>query len=128
MKPVAEPRRVEPPKPAAVAAAAAPRPAAPLPSTVTLAAPENPAPRPAAVQTEAKAPRVTTPVPETKPASLPGWTVRDVRGGTAVIEGPNGVWRAAAGGSVPGLGRVDSVVRWGGHWVVATSRGLVTTR
>ena len=125
MKPVTETRRVEP---AQKPAAAAPRPAPAPPSTVALAAPESAAPRPAAVQTEARAPRVTTPVPETKPASLPGWTVRDVRGGTATIEGPNGVWRAAAGGTVPGLGRVDFVVRWGGHWVVATSRGLVTTR
>jgi hypothetical protein len=28
---------------------------------------------------------------------------------------------------VPGLGKIDSIVRWGNRWIVATSRGLVST-
>jgi hypothetical protein len=28
---------------------------------------------------------------------------------------------------VPGLGKVDSLVFWGNRWIVATSKGLVTT-
>jgi len=67
------------------------------------------------------------PVPETRPTTIEGWTVRDVVNGTAVLEGPNGVWRAAAGSTVPPLGRVDSIVRWGNRWIVATSSGLITT-
>ena len=29
--------------------------------------------------------------------------------------------------TVPGLGKVDSVVFWGDRWIVATSKGLITT-
>jgi hypothetical protein len=68
-----------------------------------------------------------TPVPETKPGTIEGWTVREVAGGTALLEGPNGQWRATNGDTVPGLGRVDSIVRWGNRWIVATSKGLVST-
>lgn len=67
------------------------------------------------------------PVPETRPTTIEGWTVREVVGATVVLEGPDGVWQAARGETVPGLGRVDSIVRWGNRWIVATSRGLVST-
>jgi hypothetical protein len=67
------------------------------------------------------------PVPETRPATIGGWTVREVVGSTAVLEGPDGVWRVARGDIVPALGRVDSIVRWGSYWLVSTTRGLVAT-
>jgi hypothetical protein len=67
------------------------------------------------------------PVPETRPTTVAGWVVRDVAGGTAVLEGPNGVWRRKAGETVPGVGRIDFIVRWGSRWIVGTSRGLITT-
>jgi hypothetical protein len=67
------------------------------------------------------------PVPETRPTTIEGWTVREVTGGTVVLEGPDGVWRAARGETVPGVGRIDSIVRWGNRWIVATSRGLIST-
>ena len=35
---------------------------------------------------------------------------------------------AKAGDTVPGVGRVDSIVRWGNRWIVATSRGLISTQ
>jgi hypothetical protein len=66
-------------------------------------------------------------LPETRPTTIEGWTVREVVGGTVVLEGPDGVWRAARGETVPGVGRVDSIVRWGNRWIVATSRGLIST-
>jgi hypothetical protein len=69
-----------------------------------------------------------TSVPETRPATIEGWTVREINGGTAVLEGPKGVWKAARGDTVPGLGTIDSIVRWGNRWIVATSRGLISTR
>ncbi len=37
------------------------------------------------------------PVPETRPTTIEGWTVREVNGGTAVLEGPNGIWKATRG-------------------------------
>ena len=68
------------------------------------------------------------PVPETKPTTIEGWTVREVAGNAAVLEGPNGVLRARPGDTVPGVGRVDSIVRWGSRWIVATSSGLISTQ
>jgi hypothetical protein len=53
--------------------------------------------------------------------------LREVVNDAAVIEGPNGVWKVTQGQAVPGIGRVDSIVRWGNRFVVATSRGLIST-
>src|SRR6266404_2460917 len=61
------------------------------------------------------------PAPETRPTTIEGWTVLDVRGGTAVLEGPDGVRMATRGDTVPGIGRIDSIVRWGNRWIVATA-------
>lgn len=71
--------------------------------------------------------RKLTPTPETRPTTIEGWTLREVVNGTAVIEGPNGVWKVTPGQTVPGVGRVDSIVRWGNRLVVATTRGLIST-
>ena len=68
-----------------------------------------------------------TQMPETRPTTIEGWTLREVINGTAVLEGPNGTWRATTGDTVPEVGRVDSIVRWGSRWIVATSRGLIST-
>jgi len=78
----------------------------------------NPAPQPQ--------PRLA-PVPETPPTTIPGWVVRKVDNGTAVVQGPNGIWKVARGDVLPGAGRVDSIVRWGNRWIVATNRGLIST-
>jgi hypothetical protein len=67
------------------------------------------------------------PTPETRPTTIEGWTVREVIYGRAVLEGPNGVWRATTGDTVPEVGRVDSIIRWGRRWIVATSKGLIST-
>jgi hypothetical protein len=68
-----------------------------------------------------------TRTPETGPTTIKGWTLREVTNGTAVLEGPNGVWRAKPGQTVPGVGRLDSIVRWGNRLIVATSSGLIST-
>jgi len=68
-----------------------------------------------------------TPVPDTRPATIEGWTIRDVRGSTAVLEGPDGIQNVVVGDTIPGVGRINSIVRWGNRWLVATSSGLVTT-
>jgi hypothetical protein len=67
------------------------------------------------------------PAPETRPATIEGWTVRDVRGGTVVLEGPDGIRTAVAGDTVPGVGRIDSIVRSGNRWIVATANGLIAS-
>ena len=65
--------------------------------------------------------------PETRPTTIEGWTVREVVDGTALLEGPEGVWRVTRGDTVPGVGAVNSIVRWGSRWIVATSGGLIST-
>jgi hypothetical protein len=91
-----------------------------------------PAARPASQTNGATSPviAIRQPVvaaPETKPATIPGWTVVDVRDGTAVLEGPEGIRMAARGDTIPGVGRVESIVRWGSRWVIATASGLIAT-
>ena len=68
-----------------------------------------------------------TPTPETRPTTIEGWILREVVDGTAVIKAPNGVWKVTPGQTVPGVGRVDSIVRWGNRLIVATSSGLIST-
>jgi hypothetical protein len=59
---------------------------------------------------------------------LDGWVVRDVRRGTALIEGRMGVIEVDQGDIVPGLGRVDAIRKQpDGRWVVVTTRGLITS-
>jgi hypothetical protein len=81
----------------------------------------------AAKEGQAKAVRKLVPVPETRPTTIKGWTVRNVVNGIATLEGPGGTWKASRGDTVPGLGKVDSLVLWGDRWIVATSKGLITT-
>jgi hypothetical protein len=106
-----------------------------VPSTrnvVTLARPNLVSPKATevAVQHQGKSLSRTraTPTPDTRPTTVPGWTVLDVVGGAAVLEGPHGILKVTRGDAVPGLGRVDSIVLWGSRWIVATSRGLITTQ
>jgi hypothetical protein len=68
-----------------------------------------------------------TPSPETRPITIAGWTLLEVTDHAVVLKGPNGIWTARRGDLVPGIGTVDSVVRWGNRWLVATSRGLIST-
>ena len=67
------------------------------------------------------------PAPETRPTTIEGWTVLDVRGNTATLQGPDGVRTVSLGDTLPGIGRIDSIVRWGNRWIVATANGLIAT-
>jgi hypothetical protein len=60
-------------------------------------------------------------------SGIEGWFVRDVRRGTALIEGRMGIIEVEQGDLVPGLGRVDAIRKQDGRWVVVTSRGLITS-
>ena len=76
---------------------------------------------------EKKSANYPAPFPETRPKTMDGWTARQVSGRTAVLQGPTGMWTVSVGDTVPGAGRIDSIVRWGNRWIVATSKGLITT-
>jgi hypothetical protein len=68
-----------------------------------------------------------SPVPDTKPTTIAGWTVREVYGEKAVLVGPDHVWTVRTGDTVPGVGQIDTIVRWGNRWIVATTAGLIST-
>lgn len=55
-----------------------------------------------------------------------GWVVRQVSRGVASIQGHGGgVIEVEAGDIVPGVGRIESIRRQEGRWVVLTSRGII---
>jgi hypothetical protein len=72
------------------------------------------------------------PVPPTsepkKPSPLPvveGWVLRDVFRGRALVASRHGVFEAAPGLELPGLGQVESIKQQDGRWVVVTEKGLI---
>ena len=67
-----------------------------------------------------------TTLPEMGPTPLEGWSLREVTAGIAVLEGPTGIWRVTPGDTLPGVGKVESYIRSNGHWIVATSSGLIS--
>jgi hypothetical protein len=83
------------------------KPAAPVPTA-----------RPAPAKVEAKA----------QPKIVPGWSVREVYDGAALLEGHGGLFEVSPGANVPGLGRVQSIERRSGGWVVVTAAGLVQSQ
>lgn len=103
-------------------------------SAVTTAATATPAPAPAPVQTaSAAAPETTGSIPQEPKQSLPkplvveGWLLREVVDGFALIESSNGrLFEVGPGSNIPGVGRVESIKRQEGQWVVLTPKGLIT--
>jgi hypothetical protein len=63
-----------------------------------------------------------------KPPVVPGWVLRRVYDGAALIEGRDGIIEVETGTVTPGLGRIEGIKRQDGRWVVVTSRGLVIGR
>ncbi|PZQ11567.1 MAG: hypothetical protein DI565_17670 [Ancylobacter novellus] len=95
--------------------------------------------RPAERQARAEDPATTGSVsrdvraPEVKPDEpaakiVRNWTVRDVTRGVALLEGRNGLIEVVRGARAPGMGRIRSIERRDGQWVVVTDRGLVLER
>jgi hypothetical protein len=68
------------------------------------------------------------PQPKIPDRILQDWAVRDVQNGRALIESRNGsVFDVGAGSVLPGLGRIDSIKRQDGQWLVLTARGTITS-
>lgn len=58
-------------------------------------------------------------------AGLRGYKIRRAFHGFATLEGPDGTWDVVPGVEVPGLGKVLSVEKVAGQWVVVTSEGFI---
>ena len=54
--------------------------------------------------------------------------MREVVDGVAILQGRRGVIEVSVGDVVPGAGRVQSIARQGGRWIVATNTGVITAR
>jgi hypothetical protein len=92
---------------------------APAPQTTGSITPPAPAPAAAAA---AAAPA------ELQPPIVPGWAVRDVYRGVAILQGRRiGLVEVERGDVIPGVGRIESIKRQDGHWVVVTSKGIITS-
>lgn len=68
--------------------------------------------------------------PEAKTADriVQDWIVHDVQNGRALVESRyGGIFDVASGSTLPGLGRVESIKRQDGQWVVVTAHGLITS-
>jgi hypothetical protein len=74
---------------------------------------------------------ITGSIAEKQPARPPiveGWVIRDIFDGRAMVEsGRYGMFEVAPGAPLPGLGRVESVRRQDGRWVVVTPKGLIVS-
>ncbi len=122
---------------ATVQAASLPAPvvAAPVPAPVTPVPAPVPAPAVTGSLPEARATAAAPPPAETRPAEkaperveiVPGWYLRGVHRGTALVEGRRGLVEVRAGEVIPGIGRVEAIERRGREWVVVTARGLIAT-
>jgi len=53
-----------------------------------------------------------------KQPTVPGWVLRRVYDGAALIEGRDGIVEVEPGMITPGLGRVEAIKRQDGRWVV----------
>jgi hypothetical protein len=115
--------RVERSAAVAVTPSQAPAPAsspvpAPKPPTGLVQAPAlSPAAR---ITEKPQAPAATNKIAE--------WVVQEVVNGKAILQGPRGLIGVSTGDLVPGVGRVQSIARQGGRWVVATNKGLISAR
>lgn len=66
--------------------------------------------------------------PKTTDRILQDWIVQDVQGGRALVESRyGGMFDVGEGSTLPGVGRVDSIKRQDGQWLVLTERGTITS-
>jgi hypothetical protein len=95
-----------------------------------------------APQTVAAVTPTAVPVPTPRPASrvasvesqpparlqvVPGWSIRDARGGYIYVESRGDIYQIVPGAPLPGLGPVESIKRLDGRWVVTTPKGIIVS-
>jgi hypothetical protein len=62
-----------------------------------------------------------------KPAVLDGWVLRDYYRGRALVEGRSGLYEVVPGAELPGVGRIETIRREDGKWIVVTPKGIITS-
>ncbi len=87
----------------------------------TAAATETTGTIPAAASAPTDAPKITDRI-------LTDWIVQGVQNGRALVESRyGGIFDVGAGSILPGVGRVDTIKRQDGQWLVLTARGTITS-
>jgi hypothetical protein len=67
------------------------------------------------------------PKQQDKPSVVAGWVLREVFDGAAMVESRYGLYEVVPGANLPGLGRVETIRRQDGRWVVVTPKGLIVS-
>jgi len=67
------------------------------------------------------------PKQQDKPPVVTGWVLREVFDGAAMVESRYGLYEVVPGANLPGLGRVETIRRQEGRWVVVTPKGLIVS-
>jgi hypothetical protein len=79
---------------------------------------------------------ITTAAVTSQPAAAPkipdrilqDWVVQDVQSGRALVANRyGGMFDVGEGSMLPGIGRIDSIKRQDGQWLVLTERGTITS-
>ena len=88
-----------------------------------------PQPRPqlAAAQNEPRPQQVAAVQSQPRPLVVPDWHVRGAARGTVLVEGHGDIYEVVPGARLPGLGRVESIRRVDGRWIVETPKGLIVS-
>ena len=83
-------------------------------------------------QALASAPEITgsiAPKQQDRPQVLNGWVIREVFDGRAMVENERmGFFEVVPGANLPGIGRVETIRRQDGRWVVVTPKGLILSQ
>ncbi len=99
--------------------------------TGSISAPQTTAPQPQAVEpTPLPQPRpqqIASVETQPRPLVVPDWHVRGAARGAVLVEGHGDIYEVVPGAQLPGLGRVESIRRVDGRWIVQTPRGLIVS-
>jgi hypothetical protein len=80
------------------------------------------------IATASAAPVAPPAAPKINDRILQDWIVQDVRNGRALLQSRYGaMFDVGQGSNLPGVGRVDSIKRQDGQWLVLTERGTITS-
>ena len=80
------------------------------------------------IATAAAAPVAPPAAPKINDRILQDWIVQDVRSGRALLQNRyGGMFDVGEGSTLPGVGRVHSIKRQDGQWLVLTERGTITS-
>jgi hypothetical protein len=62
------------------------------------------------------------------PTVLADWWITSTRNGSVLVEGNDDIYEAAPGVPLPGLGKVERIVRQDGRWAVVTRKGIIVLK